>query len=188
MSNLIYGPDGNPIPQENEGTASQQQTPEEEKNEPEKKKAAPQDSFPKGDIPYPLFVSQFHDHYPDPVPLPQLPFIRNSLEAAALISGIVSFLMLFFHSYHTLFIMFGTGLAAIILAALSYQGYQRNRKVCVIALSLGFIGIFMFLLEVFRMMIIVGNPDFLKKFLDLYEQVYGIPDSPMNFQDLYLGK
>ena len=177
MSNLIYDPDGNPIPQEKEDTPSEQQQ--------EKTEEQQQAPSPKIDIPYPLFVSQFHEEYSEPDIQPQLPFIRNSLEAAALISGIVSILMIFYPTYQTLFVMFGAGLAAVILAALSYKGYAKNRKVCAIALTLGALGVFLFLYEMINMIIIAGNPKILDYYLELYEETYGLPDSPINIQDLF---
>lgn len=175
MSNLIYGPDGNPIPQENEHTSPKPSQPQEKKETP-----APS----QNKIPYPLYGSYRFDM--DDTPPPPEPFIKNTMELVAFICGIVSILMLFVPSYYGVFFMFAAGLSAVILGMMCCHADSESRRVRVAAMLMGFTSVLMFIFQMISIIIMTNNPDLLNQFQELYQQVYGTStEQPVNLQDLF---
>lgn len=187
MSNLIYGPDGNPIPQENEDTSSQ---PAQAKEEPK------QNSTQKESIPYPLpqshkashkepYQNPYGDlsHEPDSLYTPPH---KGPMEICALASGIVAMFMIGYSNYYTVFIMFAASLCAIILGSLSIKNNGRSSSLPIAAIIMGIIGLLMFLMTVIAILILVSNPDIMDQFMELCKELYGnVPNQPIDIQDLF---
>ena len=166
MSNQLYGPDGNPIPQDEEHTSTEQQNPQKDPKQP--------DTEPK-DIPYPL--QQPINIYANTHDFRSLPVNRGPLEFAALASGIVSIFMIGYTNYYTLFLMFAAGLSAILLGHLSLKSNKNSGRMPIAAMVMGALSVFIFLLTIACMIFLVNHPEFL-------EQLLQIQDQPIDIRDL----
>ncbi len=180
MSNLIYGPDGNPIPQEEEHTSPTPSRPGEEKEK---------GASSLHHIPYPmhnLYRMDLDNIDMDDTPPPPEPFIKNTMELVALICGIVSLLMLFVSSYYGIFLMFAAGLSAVILGLLCSHADCETRRVRVLAMIMGFSGVLLFIFQIISIIIMTNNPELMHQLQELYQQVYGTgTEQPGNLRDLF---
>lgn len=167
MSNLIYGPDGNPIPQEEEHTS------------PESKNSKKEEKTP---IPYGKHYTS--SHVPEN-PIPQYnPYKRGPLEIAALVSGFVAIFMVGYTNYYTIFLMFAAGLAAVVLSILSKKKNGRFTGMTRAALIMGIIGLVMFFMTIFVMIYMVNHPEVLEQYVELYEQMYEqLTNQPSNIRN-----
>ncbi len=187
MSNQIYGPDGNPIPQENEDTSSQPaQAKEEQKQNPSQKEP----------IPYPLPQAHKVPHRePSQNPYSELsrqsaplytPPHKGATEICALASGIVAIFMIGYSNYYTVFIMFAASLCAIILGSLSIKNNGKSSRLSIAAIIMGIVGLIMFLMTVAAILILVSDPDMMDQFMEFSKELYDhVPDQPIDIRDLF---
>lgn len=175
MSNQLYGPDGNPIPPEDEHTSPQTNNPQEAQQK------SPSDH---NDIPYPLRQPvhseesmSLADLYEKTHDYRLLPVTRGPLEYLSLGCGIVSIFMIGYTNFYTLFLMFAAGLSAILLGSLSLSNDHKNvGRMPIVALVMGFTGIALFILTIVTMMFLVNHPDILEQVLETSNQPVDIRD------------
>lgn len=158
MSDLIYGPDGKPIPGQ--------------KTEPEQKSSAPfsPDSSEKK-IPYGVGKKSLTS-IPSPDPSGYTPKERTLMDIIAFCCGLVGIFMIGTSGYWGLALMFGAGLAAVIFAILTKHNNGYRSKLGTVGLVLGIISVIVSLLTIFSMMYFLTHQTEMKDAMELYQQMY----------------
>lgn len=160
MSDLIYGPDGNPISGQTTEPAPKPETP------------APKETDEvKPAVPYGAGQQSFTS-IPSPDPSDYTPKERTLMDLLAFCCGLVGIFMIGTSGYWGLVLMFGAGLAAVLFGILTKHNNGYRSLLGTIGLVLGIISVVVAVLTIASMMYFLTHQQEMKEAMELYQRLY----------------